>query len=155
MKPSQRFASSLDGLAAGEPALILSLLRRVEEDNEKHFVRAKYLEMTVLRCDAKRKQRAFADAPEPTSYAIFFCFPYLHIQTPLPAGVAAAAANSDIHLTRTLLQSVYPLVDTALGGNEPILRRKDGSGNIRTLHVPQLWGLVLSSGMPCQSQYRL
>jgi hypothetical protein len=107
----------------------------------------KYLDMTVLRCNGDGGAND-VHKTNSTPHATFFTFPYLRMHQLLEPTTTEPDGEFTLHRTRTLLQTVYSLVNLPLGDMPLGTRRtrREAAEPNGVLHVPQLWGLVLSSG---------
>ena len=133
--------SALGGLHDDEPALTQKLLQRFDKTYTTAFASGHHFEPRSMRVHGRD-----ANDPEARDQCVTFSsFLYLAMLDPLSGAVMTSSIAR--HRTRSLLQFKYAQESTFSRDQEQVVRNLEHVSGRQFLHVPQLWSLLLDSGM--------
>lgn len=124
-------------------ALVVSfLMEKVRKELERPFVHGRYMVPGCIRCDGKDP----GSVDKEDIWATWISVPYFTLSSLQGDRNASSGFGSQLHPIRTLLQTQYEGQSTSDPDMGQYLKLHDGGKVPKTLHVPQIWFLVLGAG---------
>lgn len=129
------------GLTHEESKAVAAALTRAQNELEKDYIHGKYMSAGVVRCNGHSDK----SSPVRTS-ATFVSMPHFKMAKQDNGTKASKSAAPD-HPIRTLLQSAYGTQSTADRNHDQFLSAGENSKTSQTIHVPNLWLLLVNEGI--------
>lgn len=120
-----------------EQALIIRLFKKIR-GREQRYIHGKYLDPVTLTYEGEDPHgECISDT------VTFLCFPFFELSPPY---APESKWDDHSHPVRSLLQTRSRLVSTLQRDGNQIIHRLNGNAQSTSLHVPQLWALVVNKG---------